>query len=186
MFEEYIAGLLSSKSGAETLAEVRTGYAFVSCSQDESGVISVLEERKTKRKRRVHSKYVVACDGAKSAVRSYLNIKSVGEDSFETMMTIHFKADVRPVVGDRVGMLHWILDPVVSGFIIGYDLSGNMVLISNFDAQTHPVESWTTDHCLEVLRAAIGSDIPIEVLSYRPWVLSRKVAEQYRQGRVLL
>lgn len=49
------------------------------------------------------------------------------------MMTIHFNADLRPILGDRVGMLHWITDPAASGFIIGYDLSGNQVLITNFD-----------------------------------------------------
>lgn len=51
----------------------------------------------------------------------------------ETMMTIHFKADLRPIVGDRVGMLHWITDPACSGFIIAYDLGGDQVLSSNFD-----------------------------------------------------
>lgn len=54
----------------------------------------------------------------------------------ETMMTIHFSADLRPVVKDRVGMLHWITDPAVSGFIIAYELSGNQVLICNFDVRT--------------------------------------------------
>jgi hypothetical protein len=49
------------------------------------------------------------------------------------MMTIHFNADLRPVVGKQVGMLHWIMDPEVSGFIIAYDLDGNQVLICNFD-----------------------------------------------------
>ena len=48
-------------------------------------------------------------------------------------MTIHFNANLRPLVGERVGMLHWIMDPLVAGFIIAYDLSGNAVLISNFD-----------------------------------------------------
>jgi hypothetical protein len=51
----------------------------------------------------------------------------------ETMMTIHFSADLRPVVKDRVGMLHWIMDPMARGFIIAYDLGGNQVLIHNFD-----------------------------------------------------
>lgn len=51
----------------------------------------------------------------------------------ETMMTIHINANLRPVVKDRVGMLHWVMDPEVSGFIIGYDLSGNQVLICNFN-----------------------------------------------------
>jgi hypothetical protein len=54
----------------------------------------------------------------------------------ETMMTIHFNADLRLVVGDRVGMLHWVMDPAASGFVIGYDLSGNQVLISNFDVRS--------------------------------------------------
>jgi hypothetical protein len=83
-----------------------------------------------------------------------MNIESDGEDSCtylpipnlyqylnrhtpdETMMTIHFNADLRPIVGKRVGMLHWIMDPEAAGFIIGYDLSGNQVLISNFDVST--------------------------------------------------
>lgn len=51
----------------------------------------------------------------------------------ETMMTIHFHADLRPVVKECVGMLHWIIDPACSGFIIAYELGGNHVLISNCD-----------------------------------------------------
>jgi hypothetical protein len=49
------------------------------------------------------------------------------------MMTIHFNANLRPLVGNNVGMLDWVVDPEVSGFIIGYDLDDNQVLICNFD-----------------------------------------------------
>lgn len=102
-------------------------------------------------------------------------------------MTIHFNADLRPVVGSRVGMLHWNADPGCSGFIIAYDLSGNQVLISNFDAEAFPVASWTEAIARDTVRAAIGrDDVPFDVLSYRPWVLSRKVARQYRVGNVFL
>lgn len=93
---------------------------------------------------------MTACDGAKSPVRQFLGIGSEGEDSCGLpwtpavktctkpdtdgpMMTIHINADLRPMVKDRAGMLHWVMDPEVSGFIIGYDLSGNQVLICNFD-----------------------------------------------------
>lgn len=55
------------------------------------------------------------------------------------MMTIHFKANLRLVVGERTGMLHWITDPACSGFIIAYDLDANHVLISNFDVGMAPL-----------------------------------------------
>lgn len=54
------------------------------------------------------------------------------------MMTIHFKANLRPVIGERTGLLHWITDPACSGFIIAYDLEANHVLISNFDVSVLP------------------------------------------------
>lgn len=85
-------------------------------------------------------------------------------------------------------MLHWIMDPACSGFIIAYDLSGNQVLISNFDAKKHPVESWNEELARSVITAAIGQgkEVPFDVLSYRPWILSRKVAKQYHLGNVFL
>lgn len=103
------------------------------------------------------------------------------------MMTIHFNANLRPIVGQRVGMLHWFTDPACSGFIIAYDLSGNQVLISNFDSERLPLESWTEEIARETVRAAIWrDDVPFDILSYRPWVLSRKVAKQYQVGNVFL
>lgn len=120
--------------------------------QNSQGVLTTVEERATGHQTIIRSQYVVACDGARSAVRSHLNVESDGEDSCEfmnalhgegclitvdeTMMTIHFNADLRAIVGERVGMLHWIMDPLASGFIIAYDLSGNAVLISSFEVLT--------------------------------------------------
>ncbi|KAJ9139161.1 2,4-dichlorophenol 6-monooxygenase [Pleurostoma richardsiae] len=181
-FEDFVAKRLVHDPNVE----VRKGVAFVSCEQGVDMVYSTVEERSTKTQWRITSRHVLACDGAKSQVRKFLGIESEGEDSYETMMTIHFKADLRPVVKDRVGILHWITDPACSGFIIGYDLGGNQVLISNFDSKKHPAETWNEGLCRTVVTAAIGHDIPYDVLSYRPWILSRKVAKEYRRGNIFL
>ncbi|EON61505.1 hypothetical protein W97_00720 [Coniosporium apollinis CBS 100218] len=181
-FEQFVAHVLSN----DPQVEIRKGVAFVSCTQNENEVITTVEERATRNQFRIRSEHVIACDGARSQVRSQLGIESEGEDSYETMMTIHFNADLRPVVQDRVGMLHWIMDPAASGFIIGYDLSGNQVLISNFDSDKHPVDTWTEGLCHKVVTAAIGREVLFDVLSYRPWILSRKVAKKYHSGNVFL
>ncbi|KAK9792807.1 putative FAD-binding domain-containing protein [Seiridium cardinale] len=181
-FEQFVYNALENDPNVE----MRKGVAFVSCQQNGDALTSTLELRENGHQFVVRSRHVVGCDGARSQVRKFLDIGSEGEDGYETMMTIHFNADLRPVVKDRVGMLHWITDPACSGFIIAYDLSGNQVLISNFDSEKHPVKFWTKELSRKVVTAAIGTDIPFEVLSYRPWVLSRKVANQYRIGNVFL
>ncbi|RFU74708.1 fad binding domain-containing [Trichoderma arundinaceum] len=187
-FEAFVAKQLEGDPNVK----IRKNVAFLSCKQKGNEVFSTLEDRATKTRCVVRSRHVMGCDGASSAVRKDLGIECEGEDGFETMMTIHFKADLRPIVGDRVGMLHWITDPACSGFIIAYDLSGNQVLISNFDASRtflSPLylgQIWTKDLARSTVSAALGCDAPFEVLSYRPWILSRKVAKEYRKGNVFL
>ncbi|TPX10374.1 uncharacterized protein E0L32_008779 [Thyridium curvatum] len=181
-FEAFVADILED----DPLVEMKKNVAFITCEQDNGTVKSTIEERSTRTQWQVTSRYVIACDGAKSLVRDTLGIGCDGEEGYETMMTIHFKADLRPVVGSRVGMLHWITDPACSGFIIAYDLAGNQVLISNFDSKKHPADSWSQELARDTVLAAIGQDIPLEILSYRPWILSRKVAQKYKSGNVFL
>ncbi|WQF85230.1 Putative FAD-binding domain, FAD/NAD(P)-binding domain superfamily [Colletotrichum destructivum] len=181
-FEKFVSDRLLDDPNVE----IRKGVGFVSCEQRGGKVFTTVEERATKKRYTVTSRHLVGCDGAKSQVRRCLGIETEGEDGYETMMTIHFNADLRPVVKDRVGMLHWIVDPACSGFIIAYDLGGNQVLISNFDSKKQPIETWNEERAHATVSAAIGQDIPIKVLSYRPWVLSRKVAKEYRRGNVFL
>ncbi|KAJ9610537.1 hypothetical protein H2200_005314 [Cladophialophora chaetospira] len=182
VFEQFITNVLAKDSNVD----LRKGLSFVSLDQDSNGVTTTVEERATGHRFQIRSKYLIACDGASSKVRSFLGIESDGEDSYETMMTIHFNADLRRIVGKRVGMLHWIMDPLASGFIIAYDLSGNSVLISNFDANKYPVENWNNELCRKVVVSALGTEAPFDILSYRPWLLRRKVARSYRQGNVFL
>ncbi|TVY87798.1 2,4-dichlorophenol 6-monooxygenase, partial [Lachnellula willkommii] len=182
-FEAIVADALANDPNVE----IRKNMSYVSCNQNQDGVTTEVEDRGAGHNFRVRSRHLVACDGAKSRVRSSLGIGSEGEDAYETMMTIHFDADLRPVVGENIGMLHWVIDPEVSGFIIGYELSDNQVLICNFDSEKHPLESWDEELCRKTVKAAIGrDDVPFNVLSFRPWVLSRKVANSYRVGNVFL
>ena len=182
--EQVIADELANSN----LVEIRKGHSFVSLDQTSTGDIvrTAIKERSSEETFEITSRFVIGCDGRRSKVREALGISSEGEDSVEAMMTIHFNADLRPIIGEHVGILHWIFDPEVSGFIIGYNLSGNLVLIHNFDPETLPVERWTETHCREVVDKAIGQNLPYDILSFRPWILSRKIARSYRAGNAFL
>ncbi|KAJ6001280.1 hypothetical protein N7522_006507 [Penicillium canescens] len=163
------------------------GFSIHEVEQTENEVVATIEERATGHLHKTRSRHLIACDGRRSKVRELLNISSESEDSDQTMMTIHFKAKLRPVVGDRVGMLFWIMDPIAAGFIIGYDLDGNQVHISQVDVKKHPVETWTEDMCNAKIRGAIGrDDVPFDILSFRLWVFKRQVADTFQKGNVFL
>ncbi|RSL91330.1 hypothetical protein CEP51_000332 [Fusarium floridanum] len=118
---------------------------------------------------------------------AYVTSRQVFISTLEERSTkTQWQANLRPVVGERTGMLHWITDPACSGFIIAYDLEANHVLISNFDSKKHPADTWSQELAQTTVAAAIGQEVPFEVLSYRPWLLSRKVANHYRQGNIFL
>lgn len=165
---------------------LRRGFVINGISQDENEVHATVQNVSEGTLHEVKAQYLIGCDGNKSKVRELMEIPSEGEASEQVMMTIHFNANLRPVVKDRVGMLFWIMDPIAAGFIIGYDLGGNQVHISQIDVTKQPIESWTEDLCREKVRAAIGQDVPFDVLSFRPWVFKRQIASTFQKGNVFL
>ncbi|KAI5198036.1 hypothetical protein E4T39_07019 [Aureobasidium subglaciale] len=166
--------------------DLRRNHSYVTSEEIDGVVHSTVEDRTSGSCYTIQSRFVIGCDGARSKVRNSLGIEMEGEDTYDTMMTIHFKAQLRPIVGKNLGMLNWVMDPEVSGFIIGYDLDEDQVLICNFDAQRLPSNLWTKEHAHKIVIAAIGKEIPVEVLSFRPWTFSRRVSKSYRAGNVFL
>lgn len=166
------------RGGADATTQVQQGPNTI--------CVSTVEDTFTGEEMKIESSLVIACDGANSRVRKSVGIQSEGEETADTMMTIHFNADLRRVVGKNTGMLHWILDPEARGFIIAYDIEENHVLIHNIDPERDPIASFDPNRCMDIVKAAIGKDIPIDFQCSMPWVLRRKVASQYFKGRVVL
>lgn len=166
--------------------EIRKNHSFVACSQTDGHVYCTVEDRLTGRNYLVKSRYLIACDGAKSKVRQSLGIQSDGEQADISLMTIEIDANLRSVVKDKLAILYWIINPEVHGTIIGYDLSEKQVMTCNFDPEKLPISSWDMPFCRKIINSAIGADIPYTVRSFRPWIMKRQVAQTYQQGNVFL
>ena len=174
---------------ADTLTgavETRKNHSFVSCKEDESGVACTVEDRTTGEMYQIKSKFLIACDGAKSRVRKSLGIESNGEDADVALMTIEIDADLRQVVKDKMAILYWIINPEAHGTIIGYDLSKKQVMTCNFDPKKHPVKTWDEALCRRMIDSALGTEVPYTIRSFRPWFMKRQVAQTYQKGHVFL
>lgn len=64
--------------------EIIKNASFVSCQQDASHVITTVQDRSGDKTFEVKSQHLIACDGARSPVRSFLGIECDGEESCES------------------------------------------------------------------------------------------------------
>ena len=183
LFEDF----LLEEVARSPLIELRRGVAWNGCEPSAEAVTSLLEEVDTGQRSRVATRYVIGADGAGSAVRQHLGIPMVGDTTSQAFITIHFEANLRDVVGDRPGILYWIMQPPHAGVLIAYDIGSRWCMLYPHDPATTPRDSFTPEKCMEILRHAIGrDDQSIEIKHVLPWMLVSEVAERYRAGRVFL
>lgn len=138
------------------------------------------------RERVIRSRWLLACDGAGSAIRRWVGIAAVGPARIQSFVMTHFRADLRPLTGDLGGVLWWICDPDAEGAFVSHG-GDEWVHMHAVDPDAEDAASFTPDRCEQLVRAALAvSDVPIDVLTVSPWHMTAQVAERYRSGRVFL
>ncbi len=187
LLEPVMAAQLAGEPGVE----LRHGTEWVSSEQDADGVTSIVRDVASGEETVVRSSYVLAADGAGSGVRKSLGIEMIGPASLQDFVAIHFLANLRPYIAERLGVLHFVMDPASAGTFIAHDLDREWVFMVPFDATTQTIDDFDVPQCLRLLRRAIGdesqsTEVPIEVVRAGTWHMTAQVAERMRSGRVFL
>ncbi len=165
--------------------DVRYCHTWVSAAETATGVD--IEALGPDGPLRVAAKYLLGADGAASAVLRALGIELIGPRSLQSFVMVHLAADLRPLMGDRPGVLHFVLDPAAGGTFISHGCDREWVYMHPWDPATQPAETLTTDHCAALVRAAMtDSGVPFDILTIGTWHMSAQIAERYRSGRSFL
>jgi len=140
------------------------------------------------------SDYLVAADGAHSAIREQLGIPMTGHGSFADCVTIYFKADVNHLMGDRNLSVVYVNHPELTGFF-RFSITGDSGFLAVFSTQepggarnTHVGEGISEQRCVELVRTALGSEpgLPVEIESIQRWSAMAATAASFQRGRVFL
>ncbi|HMQ25150.1 MAG TPA: FAD-dependent monooxygenase, partial [Acidimicrobiales bacterium] len=170
--------------------ELHYGVEWVSATQDADGVTSVLRDLATGEERTVRSAYLLGADGAGSPVRKWLGIPMLGPASIQSFVAIHVEANLRPYVSDRLGVLHFVLDPEAQGTFIAHDLDREWVFMVAYDPEVESVEDYDAARAASLVNQAVGaSEAPVDetdVVGAGTWHMSAQVAEHLGRGRVFL
>lgn len=91
----------------------RFDTSFLSFERDStSGIItSKLQDNLTNQIYHVRSKYLFGCDGARSQVLRQLQIPLIKKPQQGLAINILVKAELKHVMENRMGNLHWVIRP---------------------------------------------------------------------------
>jgi 2,4-dichlorophenol 6-monooxygenase len=166
---------------------VRWAHEWCGLTQDASGVTSRVRDLEAREDYEVRSRWVLAADGAGSPVRKALAVPMVGPDRLQTVVMVHFEANLRSLVRDRPAILYWILDPECLGSFVAHDIDRSWVFMRPVDAADESAEAYDAARAADVVRRAIGrDDVELRVLDVSTWHMTSQIAGAYRAGRVFL
>jgi len=175
-------------------AQLRYSSEVVALEAGEDGVVATVRDRGSGEEWTVRAAYAVAADGVRSPVRQQLGVDMVGHGTFSDSITIYFRADVTPLLGDRNLSVVYVVNPRLQGFF-RFSLdgqSGFLVVNTAVDQageRTTTVGATATEaDCVRYVREALGSadDLPVEIEDVQRWNAAADWAERFRGGRVFL
>lgn len=167
--------------------DVRWSTRLVGVSQDAEGVDVELEGPDGAYSLRCA--YVVAADGAYSAVRTALGVETTGPGHLGgTRINILFRADLRPHLRGMAFATCTITTPEAPGLLATVDGVRDWVfhVDCDVDGGERPAD-FTPERCAAIVRTAVGDpDLDVEVRSVLPWRPRSAAAERFAVGRVFL
>jgi len=135
----------------------------------------------------IAARYVVGCDGGASVVRRGIGVAFEGDGkAAEERLSVYFRSPALTErlrgLRERPGWMYWWYGPRLRGSFL--QLDGRELFLCH--ARVPDGERPEDLHEDEVLRAALGDDIPLDVIEVVRWTPRRLVANRFRSGRVLL
>ncbi|MFE9311988.1 FAD-dependent oxidoreductase [Streptomyces sp. NPDC006706] len=176
--------------GARDLGgDVRFGTELLSFSQDDDGVLAVLQTRDTGETYTVRTDYLLAADGPRSPVRQRLGIEHSGSGDLFHNVSVTFRSKLlREVAGEQKFVVCYVTDPTGEGVLLPVDNEEQWVFhVPWFPERGQTLEHFTDARITDHIRAAAGvRDLDVEITGRAPWHAADRVANSYRDGRVFL
>jgi len=178
----WLVPLLTEAVGAGPDGPVHHRWRVTGLRENDDGVVATIADGDTGTTRTVTARYVVACDGASSSTRAALGIEAPSRHRPRTFRNILFRAPtLRERMGDRAALVWFVVAPPVLRYPLrAMDGDALYRLTASGEDPT------MAEGSAEIVRFALGMDVPFTVLSDDVWHLTHRVADCYSSGRVLL
>ena len=168
-------------------ATVRFGCELQELTQDDSGVHATVVDVESRGVEHIRASFVVAADGAHSAVREQLGIPMTGPDDLADYERVEFTAPLWELVGEYRYGLYVITRPDAAATLVPRGAGNRWSLAREVPVGSRGLLDLADDDRTELIRRAAGSPAvcpQIERLS--TWTFAAQLAERYVAGRCYL
>ncbi len=153
---------------------------LVDFTQDPETVTATFETNAPGTTKTLRGRFLVGADGARSTVRDKLQIAMHGQSPLGQHRAYIFRSaglQQRHALGDAI--MFWMVQAKAPSTIAPLDKG---------DLWTFGLPRAIADNAepVELIRAAVGADIPVDLLSVDDWTAHQLIAERYRDRRVFL
>jgi 2-polyprenyl-6-methoxyphenol hydroxylase-like FAD-dependent oxidoreductase len=162
--------------------ELRYHTAFESFQQDDQKVSCNIIDAKTGRDECIEAGYLVGCDGGRSDIRRALGIQYEGVFAQGMNVAVLFRSPLLEHTPHGPAVQYQIINSQINGAIAAVD-GKELWRLNIRNIKEEQLESLNAP---EKLRAALGDNVPFELLAVRPWTGHCVVAQRYQQNRVFL
>jgi len=155
-------------------------------------VVTVLRDRHSGKISTVRSQYLIAADGAHSAVRNRLGIGMQGRAPFSRSITIYFRANLRAPLAGRQWAVVYVNNPRLRGFFrFEKPFDSAFLVVNTAGDPAHPLTDVSTEltdeRARQFVEIALGtSDIPISIDAIMHWEAAAQVAARLQSGRIFI
>ncbi|MFI9202110.1 FAD-dependent monooxygenase [Streptomyces sp. NPDC053048] len=179
--QHWLSPLLARRVGVHPDGPLRRRCRAEGARQDAEGVTVTVTDLGDGTRLTVRARYVVACDGASSPLRKAARIAAPARHATQVYRNILFRAPgLRELLGDRGALVHFLTQPGALRFPLRSMDGRELYRLTAGGSQVLDGEA------LDLVRSAIAFDIPLTIVSENVWYLTHRVAETYRDGRLLL
>jgi len=162
--------------------ELRYHTAFESFQQDDQKVSCNIIDAKTGREECVEAGYLVGCDGGRSDIRRALDIQYEGVFAQGMNVAVLFRSPLLEHTPHGPAVQYQIINSQINGAIAAVD-GKELWRLNIRNIKEEQLESLNAP---EKLRAALGDNVPFDLLAVRLWTGHCVVAQRYQQNRVFL
>jgi putative polyketide hydroxylase len=168
-------------------ATVRFACELVELVPNGTDAEAVVKDRETGEMQRVRASYLIAADGAHSAVRDQLGIRMVGPDDLANYERVEFTAPLSPVIGEHRYGLYVITRADAAGVVAPRGRGDRWGLSRETPVGNVGIADLGHDDLVALIRRAAGSEaLPVRVEQVSTFAFATQLADRFSAGRCFL